>query len=228
MDIIHDRAAPSSSTHSLLVLLPGAYMRAQDFVTHGFIDAARRTGQAIDIAAADTGMKCYLDGSIVKQLHDEAIVPGRANGASRIWLAGISLGGLGALLYTQAYPDLVEGLLLISPFIGTRGAVAGIVKAGGFEDWQPPAGDAVTGEHRLLQWLKTHRPGGAVRPEIYLGYGRDDRFVTSYRLLADILPAERVVTAAGGHDWETWKVLWDQLLCETLFGAEKPVWQARS
>jgi pimeloyl-ACP methyl ester carboxylesterase len=223
MEIIRDRATPPGSVQSLLVLLPGAYMRAQDFAAHDFIGAVRRTRQPIDILAVDTGMESYLDGSVVGRLHDEAIAPACATGAGRIWLAGISLGGLGALLYSQVHPELVEGLLLMSPFIGTRGAVAEVLRAGGFENWKPPAGEAATGEHGLLQWLKAYRADGTAQPDIYLGYGSDDRFAASYRLLADILPAERVVTAAGGHDWETWKVLWDQLLDKGPFGAETPV-----
>ncbi len=156
-------------------------------------------------------MEAYLDGSIVRRLHDEAIAPIRAGGA-QVWLAGISLGGLGALLYGKAHPDAVAGILLLSPFIGTRGAVAQVIRAGGFDAWQPSEGEAATREHRLLQWLKAYRSDDPAWPDIYLGYGENDRFAASYRLLADILPAERVVTAAGGHDWETWTVLWDRLL----------------
>src|ERR1700722_18981046 len=119
-------------------------MRAQYFAVHAFIGAVRQTQQPIDILAVDTGMDFYLDGSMVERLHDEAIAPARANGAGPIWLAGISLGGLGALLYSQAHADLVEGLVLISPFIGTRGAVAEVLRAGGFVDWKPPTGEAAT------------------------------------------------------------------------------------
>jgi pimeloyl-ACP methyl ester carboxylesterase len=227
MEIVQDRAASSDPAESLLVMLPGAYMRARDFMAHGFIDAVRRTGQPIDIIAADTGMECYLDGSIVERLHAEVVAPNLSAGARCIWLAGISLGGLGALLYAQARPDLVKGLLLISPFIGTRGAVAEVLKAGGFQDWQPPAGDAATSEQRLLQWLKTYPADAAVWPRIYLGYGSDDRFAASYRLLAELLPVEDVVATAGGHDWETWKVLWAQLLSKTQFAAKTQVRQTR-
>jgi hypothetical protein len=31
-------------------------------------------------------------------------------------------------------------------------------------------------------------------------------------MLADLLPNDRVVIAAGGHDWETWTALWRQVL----------------
>jgi enterochelin esterase-like enzyme len=78
----------------------------------------------------------------------------------------------------------------------------------------------LTGEHRLFQWLKTYRAGAQALPHIYLGYGSNDRFAASYRLLAELLPAEHVVATSGGHDWETWQVLWAQLLGKTQFVAE--------
>jgi pimeloyl-ACP methyl ester carboxylesterase len=201
MEVIHD---PGPAEAPPLILLPGAYMHARDFVQYGFIASARRTGHFADIAAVETGMEPYLDGTIVDRLH-KLIAPTR-----KVWLGGVSLGGLGALLYARAHPDSVAGLLLLSPFIGTRGVVAQVVRAGGFDSWQPPA-DA-TSEYTFLEWLRTYRPGDASRPDIYLGYGKDDRFAASYRLLAGLLPGDRVDTVAGGHDWETWTVLWDRLL----------------
>jgi pimeloyl-ACP methyl ester carboxylesterase len=180
-------------------------MHARDFVYHGFVAGARRTGRFADITAVETGMEPYLDGSIVGRLH-AAIAPAR-----KLWLGGVSLGGLGALLYARAHPEAVAGLLLLSPFIGTRGVVAQVVRAGGFDAWRLPETGA-TGEHSFLEWLRTYRLGDASRPDIYLGYGKDDRFAASYRLLAGLLPGDRVETVAGGHDWETWTVLWDRLL----------------
>ena len=202
MQIIRSRN-PSRAGFSPMILLPGAYMHAQDFLTHGFDAAA-------DIVAVETGMQAYLDGSIVGRL-DEAISPIRGDGAP-VWLAGVSLGGLGALLYARSNPGAVAGLLLLSPFIGTRGTVAQVIDAGGFEAWQPPPAEVATSEHQMLQWLKSYRFDDARSPPIYLGYGENDRYAASYRLLAGLLPADRVVTVDGGHDWETWRVLWDRLL----------------
>jgi hypothetical protein len=31
-------------------------------------------------------------------------------------------------------------------------------------------------------------------------------------MLAERLPRDRVVAAAGGHDWETWRALWHTVL----------------
>jgi pimeloyl-ACP methyl ester carboxylesterase len=216
MEVIHDRAH-LGSTGLPLILLPAAYTRAHDFASRGFIAAARAARPGGDIAAIETGMDTYLDGSIVRRLH-ETLGAVRPDG-TRVWLAGISLGGLGALLYARAHPEAVAGIALLSPFIGTRGTVARVIAAGGFSAWRPPEGEAATQEHRLLQWLKDYRADDARWPDILLGYGEDDRFVTSYRLLAELLPAGRVVTATGGHDWETWTVLWDRLLRMACFRA---------
>src|ERR1700761_2893575 len=118
MEIVRDRA-PAGAAGLPLLLLPAAYPHAGDFASHGFIATARRAGGIGDIAAIETGMDAYLDGSIVRHLHETIGSVG-----TRVWLAGISLGGLGALLYAKAHPETVAGMMLLSPFIGTRGAVA--------------------------------------------------------------------------------------------------------
>jgi len=54
-------------------------------------------------------------------------------------------------------------------------------------------------------------------PPIYLAFGEADRYRTPSEMLARQLPAERVVTLPGGHDWETWLRLWRTLLAKGLF-----------
>ena len=47
---------------------------------------------------------------------------------------------------------------------------------------------------------------------IILGYGTEDGFAQQNSLLAKELPPQNVFTVAGGHDWETWKLLWIEVL----------------
>lgn len=54
-------------------------------------------------------------------------------------------------------------------------------------------------------------------PPIYLGFGDADRYRKPSEMLARQLPAGRVVTLPGGHDWETWMRLWRALLAKGLF-----------
>jgi hypothetical protein len=49
-------------------------------------------------------------------------------------------------------------------------------------------------------------------PPLYLGFGLADRFAANHRLLADALPAGRVFTTEGGHDWPQWSQLWRKML----------------
>jgi pimeloyl-ACP methyl ester carboxylesterase len=186
---------------TLLVMLPGADMHAEEFQANGFLDG---TGP-VDRIAVETGMECYLDEVSVRRLEDEVIAPAHARGAVSIWLVGISLGGLGALLYAQAHPDRIAGLVLLAPFIGSRGLIAEVERGGGLRHWR--AADPTTPERRLLTWLGR----GQDLPDMHLAYGTDDRFSAAHRLLADLLPPERVVTAPGGHDWPTWCRLWQDL-----------------
>ena len=197
---------------ALLVMLPGADMSAEDFRTHGFFDAVRAAGLPLGMIAVETGMECYLDGTSVPLLHDQVIAPARARGVPRIWLVGISLGGLGALLYARAHPDQVAGLILLAPFIGSRGLIAEVERAGGLKRWhlagKAAPGGLETGERQLLAWLGA----GAGLPDMRLGYGTEDRFAAAHGLLAALLPPDRVLTTPGGHDWPTWQGLWREML----------------
>ena len=47
---------------------------------------------------------------------------------------------------------------------------------------------------------------------IHLGLGRQDRFADRHALLAAVLPAGDVDWVSGGHDWPTWRRLWDNFL----------------
>lgn len=221
MAVISDLASGDDEDRVLLVLLPGAHMTIEDFSTHGIIRAVRQRPWPVDVIAVDTGMDPYLDNEIADRLHEEVIAPAQRRGASRIWLAGISLGGMGALLYAQAHGEMVEGVLLLSPFIGSQGLVAEVVGAGGLRRWNPATDQNPTPERRLLAWLRAYRSGDRRWPDMRLAYGDDDRYAAAYRLLADILPPDVVLTGSGGHDWSTWEILWERLLLTAPFAPQK-------
>ena len=204
----------------LLILLPGAFMTAQDFVGHDFIGAVRRLDHGVGVTAVDTGVDAYLSGEIAQRLHEEIVLPARARGCDTIWLTGISLGAMGALLYAKHYTDAIAGLLLLSPFVGSRGLVAEVEAAGGLHRWDPAVHDDQTVERRLLAWLKSYRAGTPGWPDIRMGYGAGDRFAPAHRLLEEVLPGNNVVTESGGHDWDTREILWRKLLATDPFAAD--------
>lgn len=222
MDVIYDRAPSHSADRIMLVMLPGAKARPQDLVAHGFVRALRERDLAVDVVAVDAHLGYYLDGSFSARLRDDVIAPALAGNCRRIWLMGISLGGMGSLTYAHEHPAQIEGVILLAPFLGLRGTIAEVVSAGGLAHWHPGTLKADDDERHLLAWVKTFNPAAAAAsPAIYLGYGTEDRFAAASRLLAARLPVSRVTTGVGGHDWPTWLDLWQRLLDQGLFSDDK-------
>ena len=209
---LHYGSALPAAERVLLVMLPGAGIAAEDFAAQGLVAAAQRDLPGLEIIALRPSLDLYLEGNIAPVLHEGVIAPALASGIRRIWLLGISLGGMGALLYASAYPELVEGLVLLAPFLGTHGTIAELTRAGSFDRWAAEGSEATAPERQLLAWLQGHLHGGATSPRIFLGYGERDRFAGGHRLLAAQLPATQVVRVDGGHDWAAWTEAWTRIL----------------
>ncbi len=217
MKIIHDQAPhQDGDKRALLVMLPGATDVPEDFLQHGFVRALRERHLPVDVILVDAHADYYLGRSIGERLSQDIILPVRDSRYRKIWLMGISLGGMGALLCARDHPDKIDGVILLAPYLGNRGKIAEIVDGGGLDDWQPKTINPHDDEQALLAWLKAYRSGNPALPEIYLGYGRDDRFAPASNMLAQRLPADRVTAIQGGHDWKTWQRLWKHILDQGL------------
>ncbi|MES2537719.1 MAG: alpha/beta hydrolase [Pseudomonadota bacterium] len=201
---------------ALIIMLPGAYDTPQDFVRHGFVKAVRDRNISADVVMADTHIGYYHDDLVVTRLHDDLIMPARQKGYTQIWLAGISLGGYGSMLYSKRHGEAIDGMFLMAPFLGNRTLRAEILKAGGLVGWQ--AGDVAATDHdrQLWAWLKgydrTDIQSRHLYPQLYLGYGTEDRFASSSQALATVMPPNQVMTTNGGHDWAPWQRLWGDFL----------------
>jgi|SRR6185503_9257125 len=217
MNAIRDLAPVQGAERVALVMLPGARDRAQDLVEHGFVHALRQRRLAVDVVVADANFDHYLEHSVVAQLEQDIIAPLRNGGLSRIWLMGISLGGTGALSYAREHSGAIEGVILLAPYLGTRGLIAEITRAGGLQQWQPGTITPEDDERRLLAWLRHCRAGDPGLPRICLGFGTDDRYAPASTMLARQLPDSQIVTVPGGHDWATWLKLWEHWLDRGVF-----------
>ena len=191
-----------------MVWLPGAYHAAQDFVTAGFAEAVRTRHAVLDLIFVDLELAHVGDRSALLRLRSDIVLPARAAGVS-LWVGGISLGGLFALDYAASFPDELDGLCLLAPYLGNRILTGEIAQAPGLAAWQPGELAETDEERRIWRYIKSRRADS--RP-LYLGFGQEDRFSAAHELLAATLPADSVDVIAGGHEWSTWSRLWENFL----------------
>ena len=223
MDAIHDPAPFTGADRIAMVMLPGARHRAQDLVEQGVVRALRVRGLPVDVVVVDAHFDHYLERSVVAQLEQDAVAPLRKRGFARIWFMGISLGSTGALSYAREHAGAIEGVILLAPFLGTRGLIAEVTRAGGLQNWQPGTIAPEDDERRLMSWLRQCRAGNPALPRICVGYGTGDRYAPASLLLAQHLPEQQVMTIEGGHDWPTWLTLWERWLDSDPFASSRKV-----
>jgi len=209
-------ARPGTTAPTLLVWLPGAYHRPEDFLEAGFDARVRERGLELDLEFVALDLEHVGDRRPVDELDREVVAPARARGSRSVWMAGISLGGFFALHYAIAHPEAWDGLCLLAPYLGNRMLAAEIAAAGGLAAWQPGPLAESDEERRIWRFIQSHQARPAKRRPIHLGYGRDDRFAEAHRLMAAALPAGSVCEVPGGHDWKTWSVLWEHFLSSRL------------
>ena len=198
-------------------MLPGAYTAPEAFEREGFVAEARREGIAADIVLVDAHVGYFENRTIVERLAEDVLLPARGRYA-RIWLVGISNGGAAAILTADRLAQLADGIVLLAPYLGTRTIAQQIRSGGGLRQWEPPTPiDRGNGDQVMWRWLKqqvadTGAAPQAVKPQLYLGYGISDLYVLNHRTLAAAMPSSHVVDIAGGHDWPTWRGLWERIL----------------
>ncbi len=214
----YQTATPPENT-ALVVFLRGMGGSHRSFERMGVVAAVRRQGLALDMVAPDSHFGYYFSRSLVPRLKEDVLDPARSQGYRRIWLVGVSMGGLGAMMYLRAHPEDLAGVCIISPFLGYDGIVEEVAAAGGIRRWSPGQADPDDWERIFWGWLKAYAAAPGNRPPVYLGYGTEDRMVTGHRLLEEILPPKRVYRVPGGHRPEVMKRLLLQFLSGDAFTA---------
>jgi S-formylglutathione hydrolase FrmB len=220
MPFVADPLPNAGKAKCLLVLLPGARDRAEDFRSEHFIEDIQASGLSVDVVAADATMGYYLQTIAAKRLEEDVIGPARAKGYEQVWLLGISMGGFGTFNYTQSYPEHVDGIAAFAPYLGDEKVVQTIRDAGGLSKWTAPEVEpAVDSNHTQQLWgyLKRLTAHEGKTPEVYLGCGDTDRMLGSVRVLAAELPKDRILTTSGGHTWGPWRDLLKQFLTASVF-----------
>ncbi len=192
----------------LVVVLPG---RGEDLARLGSSGIAASIQSAwpdADVVLTGLTLDYYRQGNAEQRLHDEVIAPARQRGYGQVWLLGISMGGMGAILYDRAHPGAVDGLVLLSPYVGDALVLKEIAAAGGVAAWQPGPAPAAISQDNFSRELWRHVQGWqlsqAKAPPVWLAYGDRDKLKDGDEVLASALPAARVRVLPGKHDWTVW------------------------
>jgi hypothetical protein len=202
-------APQPGATRDLVVVLPGRGDDVADLRASGIAQAIQSGLPDADVLLAGVTMPYYEGGRMPQRLHDELVVPARARGYRHVWLAGASMGGMGTLLYEQAYPGEMDGLVLFAPYLGDRALIGEIEAAGGLTGWNPGPAPAAIGkdnyQREVWRALKGWTAPGATRARrVWVAYGRDDRLRDALPALLAALPQDHVFARDGGHAWVVW------------------------
>ncbi len=199
---IQDDGAPRA-----LVLLPGAQMHPADVQRAGLPRQLAESGVTLDLYVPDLHLDPTGRFDALQHLEAEVLAPLRARYAE-LWLGGISLGGLLALLYAQRRPQGLRGLCLLSHYAGSRLTINAIQRAGGLDAWQPTPRQLDDGEFTLWHGLRQGQPDVPA----FIGWGLADRFAGAMADVAQRLPQAHAVQVPQGHDWTAWLPLWSLFL----------------
>lgn len=219
MRVMHDLAVPGRRASDLVVMLPGALQAPEEFIRAGFIDVLRRHQPSFDIALVDPALQFIgdaLDERTLQILQETVVEPARRH-YGQIWMAGISLGGFLALAHAACYPGQLNGLCLLAPYPGTR--IPTRVRTQEAEQislCQSVPAERHDLESRVRQWLQAKDRSATA---IWLGYGKQDRFADGLQRVAASLPPQATDVIEGGHDWETWTLLWSRFMQRGLLQA---------
>lgn len=226
------RREASVRQHCLVVFLPGFLDGPETYLDHRFPHALNGSGAPCDAVGLDLHVRYYSQPGIAEIVYSDVLVPATARGYTEIWLVGISMGGLGTLLTASRYAELVDGVILIAPFVGEERVLRGIEEAGGLAAWDPPEGiegapwtEANYTEH-VWAWLQGYDDDPSSMPPLYLGWGEEDSLGPGDGLLGAVLPEGHVFSRPGGHNWAVWTPIWQDILRRAPVGRVSPPYAA--
>ena len=192
----------------LLVVLPGVGSDAQTLKDRDVHGAIHRAWPQADVLLTSATIAYYARRVLVQRVEQDVLAPARQQGYKEIWLAGASIGGMGAIMYERQHPHQVNGLLLFAPWLGSDKLLEEIRNAGGVKRWEPGAVPAEINddnfEREMWRVIKGWSQNPAEAKRIWLVCGSDDKLIEANRMAAEALPKSQYLEVDGAHDWDTW------------------------
>jgi pimeloyl-ACP methyl ester carboxylesterase len=188
-----------------IVLMPGFADKPEDFDVHGFVPVLRKNAPDYDVYAADAHFGYYNKNTLLEQLHANVIGPLVSRGYRELWIAGVSMGGHGAVAYARAYPERVKGLFLFAPYLGPSDVVEEVAQAGGicrYTPQDPPPQSRFGFAQANFVWLRAVLCDSPPKVALWVGVGERDQ--AKRDLLRAVVTPDHYLIEPGGHDWNAW------------------------
>lgn len=206
----------------LVIFVPGFLDGPDTYREHGFPDDLLGSGAECDSVAVDLHMRYYAEPGVSEVLWEDIVSPAISRGYEEIWLVGISMGGLGTTLTARAHPEAIDGVILLSPFLGDPGVAQQVDEAGGLAEWRPGTlPEQMDGDNYtvfLWTWLRGLVDDPDSMPPIFLGWAEEEQLAPVARVLGAALPEGHTLTTDGGHNWATWRPIFRRLLARARIG----------
>ncbi|MDO3384692.1 hypothetical protein QWI17_02445 [Gilvimarinus sp. SDUM040013] len=206
-----DDQPPAKHQRDLIIMLPGMGDRIDRFAKEGLIDQLASADIPVDAVVVNAHFAYYRSRSFLQRLQQDVLQRAAQAGYQRVHLAGVSLGGFGSLLYWRhnldnPTPGLpIASALLLTPYVGEPEYYAHRVNLE-----QPPR--LVMEEKNIWPWLD--QLSRAQSQHWYIGIAEQDAFYQGNQTFAQQLPKDHIFVTEGGHNWNSWRALWPQLLAQ--------------
>lgn len=192
----------------LVVVLPGRGDDLDKLSASGVAGVIQAQWPDADVELTGLTLGYYMRGNAEQRLHDDVVAPARRRGYREVWMVGVSMGGMGTLMYDRAYPREIDGMVLLAPYLGDKPLLEEIAAAGGPANWNPGPVPATVNRENFQRELWRHLQSWSRDPElatnVWLGYGDRDRLGDGFALLRPILREDQVSRYDGGHTWSVW------------------------
>lgn len=194
----------------LVVMLPGLGDRMEHFQRHDFLEMGSSTqDDHVAFLATDAHFGYYRNFDLPNYFQRDIL---ERWPDAKITLVGISMGGFGALTLARIFPEKVDEVILLAPYMGTPFFLRHRVDNGNFE---PRPKD---GPRKLLllenwQFLEDNPYNHSFK----LMVGRLDPFALALPIVRNHAPTVAIAKGRGGHNWKAWKKLWAQHLEENCW-----------
>jgi pimeloyl-ACP methyl ester carboxylesterase len=170
------------SGNDIIVFLPGRWSLLKEFDKEGFFETARKNWPDARFVVPDLHLGYHKNNTVTLRLHEDVILPAKKSCVKTTRFVGISMGGLGALIYDIEHPGEVDEMYLLAAFLGEEEAISEITTAGSLAKWNPS--DVATKDFSRRLWigLRSQWMEKGNRPVVHLGCDTEDRLSPSAKL----------------------------------------------